>query len=147
MSFEINLTAIGQRIEELRGRLSQADFAARLAVDRKTVGTWERGERLPDTKGLIGLWSEFGADPAWILTGEGFAPTGTEDERELIALFRAAPLAVKAAAIGALQGGSGKAGKTQKQMNVSVGANHGQIIKGGQVNHGPLNFGSNPDKK
>ena len=135
MSFEINLTAIGQRIEELRGRLSQSDFAARLAVDRKTVGTWERGERLLDTKGLIGLWSEFDADPAWILTGEGFAPAGTEDERELIALFRAAPLAVKAAAIGALQGGTtAPPAKIKKQVNVS--ASGGQAAGRNIVNNG-----------
>lgn len=117
MAFEINLMAIGKRIEELRGRLSQVDFAAKLGVDRKTIGTWERGERMPDTKALLGLWAEFDADPAWVLTGKGFAPTGNDDERELIALFRAAPLAVKAAAIGALQGAA-TAGKVIIQGQV-----------------------------
>lgn len=145
MSFEINLIEIGRRIEELRGRLSQSDFSGKIGVDRKTVGTWERGERLPDTKALLALWSEFDADPAWVLTGKGFEPSGNEDERELIALFRAAPLAVKAAAIGALQGGSSKAQKSQKQTSISIGENHGQVVKGGQVNYGPLNFG-NPGK-
>lgn len=120
MPFEINLTEIGKRIEELRGRLSKSDFAESVGVDRKTVGTWERGERLLDTKALICLWSEFDADPAWVLTGKGFSPTNTEDERELLALFRAAPLSVKAAAIGALHRGSAPPAKIKNQVNVSA---------------------------
>ncbi|MQY50762.1 helix-turn-helix domain-containing protein [Rhodocyclus gracilis] len=142
MPHEINLTEIGKRIEALRGRLSQSDFAASLGVDRKTVGTWERGERLLDTKALLGLWAEFDADPAWILTGGGFAPTSTEDERELISLFREASLAVKAAAIGALQGGSAQSTppkpaavktkiKKQKNYNAPLGQAAGKIINKG----------------
>lgn len=108
VSADIDLEAIGRRVEELRGKLSQTDFASRLGVDRKTVGTWERGERLPDTRALLGLWSEFDANPAWVLCGSGASPSISSDERELLALFRAAPLTVKAAAIGALQGGTAK---------------------------------------
>lgn len=104
MSLLIDLEAIGQRISGLRGKISQADFAAKLGIDRKTVGTWERGERLPDTRALLVLWNEFDADPAWVLTGSGFAPATSDDERELLALFRSAPLAGKMAAVGALQG-------------------------------------------
>lgn len=103
---KVELTAIGARIAELRGNLSQADFATMLGIDRKTVGTWERGERLPDTRGLLALWGEFDADPAWVLTGKGFAPTTTDDERELMAAYRSAPLAVKMAAVAALNAGS-----------------------------------------
>ncbi|WP_185731608.1 helix-turn-helix domain-containing protein [Burkholderia glumae] len=124
MPIQVDLVAIGQRIEGLRGNLSQADFAARLGVDRKTVGTWERGERLPDTRALIGLWGEFEADPAWLLTGKGFAPTTTEDERKLLVLFRSAPLAVKAAAIAALGAGSitdQKRSRTEQVFHAEVG--------------------------
>jgi DNA-binding transcriptional regulator YiaG len=35
--------SIGQRVRELRGDASQANFAERLGVDRKTVGRWEAG--------------------------------------------------------------------------------------------------------
>lgn len=115
MSLEIGLDAIGERIGALRGKISQQDFAEKLGIDRKTVGTWERGERLPDTRALLALWREFGADPAWVLTGAGFAPQTTEDERELLALFRSAPLAGKMAAVGALQGALG-AGAKQSYM-------------------------------
>lgn len=107
--FEINLSAIGKRIETLRGNLSKIEFSERLNVDRKTVGTWEAGDRMPDTMALIALWREFNADPAWVLTGKGFEPNTSADERELLALFRGASLTGKAAAIGALQGAAGAA--------------------------------------
>lgn len=140
------MAAIGRRIEGLRGNLSQAEFAARLGVDRKTVGTWERGERLPDTRALLGLWGEFDADPAWVLTGKGFQLTTTEDERELTTLFRAAPLAVKAAAVGALKGGT--APDSPKATQVFHGE-VGQLVKGNQRFEQPvtINVGSRKRKK
>ncbi|MGH8782078.1 helix-turn-helix domain-containing protein [Paraburkholderia sp.] len=147
MSFQVDLEAIGQRIESLRGNLSQADFAAKLGVDRKTVGTWERGERLPDTRALVGLWQEFDADPAWLLTGSGFAPTTTEDERELLALYRSAPLEVKVAAIGALTAGGkpSKSGSKQKQVfKAPVGQ---QLNVEGGLSQTGLSFFSKERKK
>lgn len=33
------------------------------------------------------------------------------------------------------------------QTNISVGSNHGQVVEGGQVNHGPVIFGEAPGKK
>lgn len=94
MSLEINLAEIGKRIEGLRGDLSQIEFAARLGVDRKTVGTWERGERLPDTKALLGLLAHFNADPAWVLTGKdaaGAIPPLAPDEAALLDNYRHSP--------------------------------------------------------
>jgi transcriptional regulator with XRE-family HTH domain len=61
----------GRRIAELRGALTQAAFAERLGVDRKTVVRWEAGERLPDGASLLALAREFRADVNYILTGQG----------------------------------------------------------------------------
>ncbi|MDO5940619.1 helix-turn-helix domain-containing protein [Burkholderia cepacia] len=138
--FEIDLEAIGRRIEALRGNLSQADFAAKLGVDRKTVGTWERGERLPDTRALLGLWREFDADPAWVLTGGGFAPATTGDERELLALYRSASLTGKMAAVGALQGAAGAAPPSTSE--VSRGRASGHAAGRDMVNSGNVVEGS-----
>lgn len=115
-------TGIGTRLREARGQMTQSEFSARLGVHRKTVERWESGDRIPDGESLLSLKREFGIDPGWLLTGIGDRPTTdtlSPDERELLALFRSAPLAVKAAAIGALQGGS--IGNTQ----ISVSAPHG----------------------
>jgi hypothetical protein len=61
-----------------------------------------------------------GADALYILTGEQGGGM-TQDERELLKLFRAAPLAVKAAAVGALQGGAA----AQKKQTTKITAHGG----------------------
>lgn len=142
----------GKRLKEERERLgfNQTDFAAIGGVGRKSQFNYEDDERKADTSYLAAI-AEVGADVRYIVTGkrEGPAPEAlSPDERELLSLFRAAPLAVKAAGIGALQGGSGKASKSQKQMNVSVGTNHGQVVETGKiVNQGPISFGNVTHKK
>lgn len=61
--------SMGQRIAELRGEMSQAAFAEELGVDRKTIGRWEAGERLPDGMSLLKFMKQFNADVNYILTG------------------------------------------------------------------------------
>ncbi len=81
----------GKRIEALRAALTQAQFAARVGVDRKTVGEWERGERLPTGVALLKLMTEFGADVNYILpvvTSAGFTPTLPPDEQALLDNYR-----------------------------------------------------------
>jgi transcriptional regulator with XRE-family HTH domain len=143
--------SIGERLRSERQRLdlNQTQIGECGGVTKKTQMLYEAGGRSPDALYLAAI-ATAGADIRYIVTGErdGPAPeTLTADERELLALFRAAPLAVKAAAIGALQGGSAPTQKGQKQISVSVGTNHGQLIEGGIVNHGPVNFGARSGKK
>jgi hypothetical protein len=61
-------------------------------------------------------------DVAYVVTGarSSSAAVLAPDELELVKLFRAAPLAVKAAAIGALQGGS--IGSGQVMHNTGSGS-------------------------
>lgn len=116
-------------------------------VTMRSQRNYEKGERFPDAVYLSAI-AEAGADVRYIVTGqrEGPAPESlSADERELLALFRAAPLAVKAAAIGALQGGSVKA--PGKKTKISVGNNQGQVVEGGLVNNGPVSFGKTVNKK
>lgn len=92
---------VGARIKVLRGNLSQADFAARLGVDRKSVVGWEAGKRLPDGKSLLRLMTEFGADVNYILTGtrttDSQAAPLAPDERTLLDNYRNSPPDAKAA--------------------------------------------------
>ncbi|GBG03922.1 transcriptional regulator [Azospira sp. I13] len=99
---------ISERLKEERARLklSQADFALAGGAHRKSQGNYESGERSPDSAYLEGI-AAIGADIQYIVTGIRSDVALTPDERELLSLFRAASLAVKAAAIGALKGGSG----------------------------------------
>ncbi|MAL00850.1 MAG: transcriptional regulator [Alcaligenaceae bacterium] len=119
---DLDLASVGSRIRALRGNLTQAIFSERLGLERKTIGRYESGERAPDALALLRLMGEFGADPAWVLTGKGERPSLTEDEQELLTLFRAASLTGKAAAIGALQGvASSVSGNQAKKVVVQGG--------------------------
>lgn len=84
---------VGRRIAEVRGGLSQAEFAGRLGVDRKSVNRWEAGERLPDGQSLLKLLTEFGVDLNYILTGQGTSELAALNaiEAALIDNYRHAP--------------------------------------------------------
>lgn len=51
----LEATTFGELLKLLRKRqgLSQQHLASRLGVHRNTIGTWERGDFLPDSKGMV----------------------------------------------------------------------------------------------
>lgn len=117
-------TGIGERLKEERERLglSQPAFAALTEASKSSQASWEKETAYPNAKALD-VWARVGVDVAYVVTGKPSASGEalTADERELLALFRAAPLSVKAAAIGALQGGSVGA-KGQVMKNTGSGS-------------------------
>lgn len=114
---------VGERIKEVRGSMGVGEFAETLGINRKTVTRWENDGSIPDGPSLLSLQKLFDADPSWILTGRGPGLQLSEDERELLALYRAAPLAGKMAAVGALQGVAGSQGKEDKRVTVKGSGN------------------------
>lgn len=90
-----------------------------------------------------------GTDVNYVLTGQRIggvkpAPTLTTDEEELLALFRAAPLAVKAAAIGALHGAAAAPGAAKpraKAPSRSTTAKAGSGAGVTQTFHGTVQGG------
>lgn len=116
-------TGLGERLKEERERLgfSQPAFAALAEASKSSQASWEKETAYPNAKALE-VWARVGVDVAYVVTGKPSSgvDTLTQDEQELLKLFRAAPLAVKAAAIGALQGGSTGA-KTQVMKNTGSG--------------------------
>lgn len=127
---------IGQRIRTVRGGRGVAEIAEALGVNRKTITRWEADEALPDGKSLLALKEQFGADPAWILTGSGVAQTGgtlSADEEVLLNGYRALDPATKKRMLAFILGGETPA-TAQKQINVS--ATGGQAAGGDIVNKG-----------
>lgn len=61
---------IGLRLIHIRGRLSQAAFAAKCGIHKNTLGHYERNERGPDACFLTAL-AYMGVNINWILTGTG----------------------------------------------------------------------------
>ncbi len=87
-------------------RLTQPDVAAVADVGKTTVINWEKGLSSPTAVQLEVLASK-GMDVLYVITGHYIGdveppPVLTDDELELLTLYKAASLAVKAAAIGAL---------------------------------------------
>lgn len=125
---------IAERLKEERVRLglSQSEFAEIAGAHRKSQGNYESGERAPDAAYLEAI-AAAGADVQYIVTGERSDMALTPDERELLALYRAAPLAGKMAAVGALQGAMG-AGVKQK-----IGGSVGGHVIAGNVTGSELN--------
>ncbi|HBW61192.1 MAG TPA: transcriptional regulator [Comamonas kerstersii] len=126
-------TGLGERLKEERERLgfSQPAFAALAEASKSSQASWEKETAYPNAKALE-VWARVGVDVAYVVTGtpSSGVETLTQDERELLKLFRAAPLAVKAAAIGALQGGSTGA-KAQVMKNTGSGNVQIGNIEGG----------------
>lgn len=100
----LSLDTVGARIKSIRGSLSQADFAARLGVDRKSVVGWEGDKRLPDGATLLRLAVEFGADLNHLLLGGSESKRLAADEEVMLSYYREATPEVRKAALGALIG-------------------------------------------
>lgn len=113
-------TSIGERLKEERVRLglSQAALGEIGGVRKQAQLNYEKGERNPDSAYLSAI-AKFGADIQYIVTGIRSAESLSSDEKELINLFRQAPLAVKAAALAALNAGNA----ASDSINVSGSGN------------------------
>ncbi len=83
-------------IREKKG-VSQFEIAKYLGVVRSTICQYENGKRKPDPETLIKLANFFGVSTDYLLgrsddfgnvTINGIAPALSDEERELLALFR-----------------------------------------------------------
>lgn len=116
--------SIGFRLKEERERLgfTQPEFGGVGGVQKLAQIKYEKGERFPGADYLAAI-SKLGTDVQYIITGHRSAEALSTDEIELLARFRAAPLAVKSAVIGALLGA---AGATQLKKKTQVSAQGGK---------------------
>jgi transcriptional regulator with XRE-family HTH domain len=141
---------ISSRLKEERVRLgwNQERLAEVAGCTRRSVVDWENenSTALPKAEQLEKL-AEHGVDVYYVLTGQriGLATTLSVRESALVENYRAAPEEAKKAleTTSAALAGMPAAGPSaqQKQTNISVGANHGQVVEGGLVNNGPVSFG------
>ena len=65
--------SFGERLKELRGDLSQDDFALKIGTKQTTLSNWERGFREPNFSGLALIATSCGVSADWLL--------GLTDER------------------------------------------------------------------
>lgn len=136
------IETVGDRLKQVRGKMSQVDFAASLGIGRTSLINYEKNERPLDATLLTRLWELYGVDTLWLLTGVNTRATEplTADERTLLEQYRRcsgeakATLRMTAEALAA-RVPVGAAAK------IHVGENHGQVVEGGLVQTGPVTFG------
>lgn len=105
-SLVIQMSDFCDRLREERDRLglTQAAFGAIGGVQKQAQFKYEKGERFPDA-GYLSEIVKVGADVQYLITGQRSTQALTSDEEQLITLFRAAPLSVKAATMAGLAAG------------------------------------------
>lgn len=138
----------GERLKEERGRLgmSQTQFAAVAGVGKTTQINYESGSRAPDVTYLAAV-AKIGADVQYIVTGVRSTTALTQDEIDLLEHFRAAPIAVRAAAIGGLTAGTSSAIATAPKEQVFQ-KKVGQHIKvSGNLDQSGISFFGRGKKK
>lgn len=132
---EINLSAIGARLEEERFRIGYptlVEMAARMGVTTKTQSRYERGGTMPDA-GYLAVMDSEGADILYIVTGRrggSPAPLLAEDETLALSLFRRLDGKGRELALSLMRGYQAP----PKNVSISVGGDVGQVIKADQVN-------------
>ena len=111
---------IGRRIKEERTRLKlkSKEFAEMVECHPVTQSNYETGKRIPDLEYLEKL-AALGADVGYIVSGQRGPVPLTPEETALLALYRAAPPALRKAAMTVL--GSAAAAPAQGAKTVTVG--------------------------
>lgn len=62
---------LGNKIKQIRGKESRAEFAKKHNIHPNTLQRWENGERQPDLEFLKKLVIEYDLSPEWLFLGEG----------------------------------------------------------------------------
>jgi DNA-binding transcriptional regulator YiaG len=67
------LQAIGERLREVRGAKTKAEFAAALGLHVNSLSNYEKGERAIDATVILSLVEVYNVNPSWLITGENDA--------------------------------------------------------------------------
>ena len=127
--------SVAERLKEERERtgLSQEAFGAVGGVKKLTQFNYESGKRSPDAE-YLGAISKISVDVTYIVTGIRSASSLDDNERILLNSYRAAPNALKNAALGVLL----SAQTPQPQTITQTASGNGSVQIGGN-NTGSIN--------
>jgi len=115
-------------------------------VAKRTYCNYESGDREPGAGFLFEL-SKVGVDVQYIVTGQRSSQALSHDEEQLISLFRAAPLAVKAATMAGLAAGGAPQGSVNN-TNSGDGAQQNFVNSSvGNVTTGDITIGRGNKKQ
>ncbi|MCO1336231.1 helix-turn-helix domain-containing protein [Microbulbifer sp. OS29] len=128
---------IGERLREERKRLkfTQPELGELVGASKRTVIDWEKGVTAPNAVQLAAL-EDGDIDIGYVITGRRteVSSAGSDEELELLALYRAAPIQVKAAVLGALTAGNAS---PENKPNVSVTGDGNKVAAGDFHDYAP----------
>ena len=129
---------IGARLKEERERLgfTQPAFAGLAETTKKSQIDYEKDLTQPKA-GYLAAIAKVGADVQYIVTGIRCPGALSDDESELVARFRKAPLALRAATLAGLAAGAASASKGEKQV---FHGHVGQVVEGSITNESGVSF-------
>ena len=85
------MNSVGERIQDIRGKVSREKFAPMTGISRNTLVNYEKGDSSPPTDYLTRVLALFpDINPTWLLTGKGpmkgfVAEEPTQAQREAVA--------------------------------------------------------------
>lgn len=62
---------LGARIRQVRGKVSQEEFARRLGISKGALGCYERGVNCPNVEVVLGICRLCRISVEWLMTGSG----------------------------------------------------------------------------
>ncbi|WKE65054.1 helix-turn-helix transcriptional regulator [Gallaecimonas kandeliae] len=124
---------LGARLKEERERLglTQPVFAAQADTKKGTVINWEKDASSPTAVQLAAL-AKIGVDVLYVVTGQRTQQVLSEEMAEIITLYQAAPIQVRAAVHGALTAGNAKV--SPQGGSIDNGGNSGTVRVTGNGN-------------
>lgn len=67
------LRAIGERLQQVRGTKTKAEFAAALGLHVNSLSNYEKGERAMDALLILKLVEVYNVNPSWLIMGKSDA--------------------------------------------------------------------------
>ncbi|MEH6784087.1 MAG: helix-turn-helix domain-containing protein [Alcanivorax jadensis] len=125
-----------ERFEEEVDRIGGVSAIARdMGVARNTIYNWMEKGNVPLNR-LAALGGVMGMDVVYVVTGQHSGSSLSAEESEMLALYRAATLSGKMAAVGALQGAASAESKGIGGNQVVVKGDGNKVAGGGYHRYG-----------
>lgn len=87
-----NLIKIGERLQEVRGTMSKAEFSGALGIHSNSLANYESGKRALDVIVVSRLIERFKVDAGWLITGhatdDGDCQTAIAQIRKIVNAVR-----------------------------------------------------------
>lgn len=76
------MSTLGQRLVDLRGKMSRKDFAERLGIHHQTIYEYEKNRKIPTYETIKKISLRLNINPDWLNSGVGLMHPGEADSAQ-----------------------------------------------------------------